>query len=411
MIKPLSAKWAFVVLGCSAALLSVFGGCNQIAGIEERTNLGQGGDGPDPGQRAVTDETTSITTTVQCIEYCDLLEENCNDDDDFDHRVYPSRDACLNTCNALPPGKEGDRDENSVACRIVFAQNAKSIPDESCPAAGPGSIPAGGCGTPCENWCQLLEAECPAAHEGLNDCERACETIPTIRRFDIDEVGEGDTLQCRLLHLGEVGGDPESESCASARYIPTAQCVAPEGDVPTCDEYCRLAQTNCPGDNAGYETEQDCEAACVAFPDGEFADRNVNTKGCRIYHAKAAATGEVPHCNHMGPYGAGQCGAYEAQDDITGPCESYCMLLQQGCEDIFVVSFDDLQDCAETCKDDFEGRGAEEGGTYQVAVATEEDSLQCRVHYAVKAMAALAEDETVAAGAACLKASPRGICD
>src|SRR5690606_38611748 len=124
---------------------------------------------------------------------------------------------------------------------------------------------------------------------------------------------------CRILHLGSVARSqkvPDESHCDHGSYIPTKRCLVPADTAPACEDYCRVVMGNCRGQNAVYESEEQCAAACAVLDPGEFSndfDDNRNTVGCRTYHSKAAALGDKgsgaeTHCKHAGPTGGGFCG-------------------------------------------------------------------------------------------------------
>jgi hypothetical protein len=155
-------------------------------------------------------------------------------------------------------------------------------------------------------------------------------------------------------------------------------------------------------DNAVYESRDDCIAACEVLPLGDLSDRTQNTVGCRNYHGTSAALDPGTHCDHSGPTGDGHCGE-ENTADQTGPCDSYCFLLEAGCPTEFASEFADYDDCALSCAEQMATSGARADTFYSAATARDEDSLQCRVYYTVKA---LAGDAT-----ACEKATLSATCD
>lgn len=397
-LVPLGSLLLFSVLGMML-LPGSLSGCTAIAGIEKREKDPNAGDG-----FTTTDIETEIRTTALCLEYCDTVTANCTGD----LRVYLSRASCLNTCNALLPGEAAEPIGNTVQCRLVRAKVAGG-PEEECVSAGPGGAQA--CGSNCEAYCALLESECPNDFAGLRDCEAACELLPDAGGLNVDENFSGDTVQCRLLHLGAVGQEKqESIHCTHARFVPRDTCVDEVPPAPDCDRYCDILEVTCgvdplTGEDVSvYESRDECLAACAVMEVGETGDITPNTLGCRIYHATAAAGDPVTHCDHASPTGDGNCGTYDLDEDgITGNCESYCRYLEAGCGAEFVdAGFSDVQDCAETCAGEFTGRGAERNSFYAVETARDEDGLQCRTFYAVKA---LAGDES-----ACALASPDSFC-
>jgi hypothetical protein len=79
------------------------------------------------------------------------------------------------------------------------------------------------------------------------------------------------------------------------------------------------------------------------------------------------------------------------------------LLLQAGCAAEFTAEFADVTECAEACTAEFDGNGAQNDAFYQADSATDEDTLQCRTYYAVKAVDGDAS--------ACEKAVLSGTCD
>lgn len=367
-------------------------GCALVAGIEKREDDGSN------GTFDTVDKETEFPTTKLCVDYCDAVIANCNGD----RSVYVSREACINTCNALPPGDKVEPSGQTGYCHLKYAVLAEDSPGEYCMAA---SLDGDGvCGTPCEAWCALLESECPTEFGQLGNCKNACSTLPDANEYSIkNNYEKDDSVQCRLIHLGAVGAQKsDSPHCSHARYSPIEKCF-PEAD-PSCETYCDTVMTNCEdsGTNklAQYESKSDCLATCEALPPGAYTDVKENTIGCRLYHSRTANGANVPHCNHGGPTGDGHCGTAD-----TGNCESYCYLYQAACNDEFEAeNYEDLEACVAQCTDDFADTGAELDSLYSATTATKSDTLQCRVAYAVKI---LGGDEDIS----CKKVMPSGECD
>jgi hypothetical protein len=77
--------------------------------------------------------------------------------------------------------------------------------------------------------------------------------------------------------------------------------------------------------------------------------------------------------------------------------------MAEGCPTEFALEFPDAADCPEECVTQLEDAGAGIDTFYTVDTARDEDGLQCRVYYVVKA---LAGDPL-----ACAKATLSGTCD
>jgi hypothetical protein len=116
------------------------------------------------------------------------------------------------TCNsyctsvaAWPVGMTGDTTGNTIGCRLYHAGAAAADPVLHCPHAGP----TGGntCGSWCDNYCQLMAKNCTGSNAVYDaaTCMTKCALIPTSGHVN-DTTG--DSVQCRIYHLGAAAGDP-----------------------------------------------------------------------------------------------------------------------------------------------------------------------------------------------------------
>ncbi len=369
----------FLILGglLGATALGAFG-CQSVAGIEERK----------------FDSTSADAPTAQCLEYCDTVEANCTGD----RKVYKTRQICLDVCANLDPG-DSEGGGNTVACRLAEAQTAAREPD-SCASAGPGGN--GRCGSDCEAWCGLLETSCPDDFAALDgDCLGRCAGLSDTSEFDAETFYTGDTLQCRLIHVGAALTVPEAH-CSHAAFIATQQCIPGPTEEPTCEKLCQVTQAVCTDDLAQWESEEQCLAACAVLDLGEAADISENSVGCRIYHAITAG-GSAPgaattHCQHAGPTGDGHCGHLEDGD---GTCQSYCTLLEGACADDPGYPFANRDACEAACETDLADKGAADDSKYSVTDAESGDTLQCRTLHAARAFGDATQCAAALGGAPC----------
>ncbi len=311
------------------------------------------------------------TPPDECAGYCDAVMEACTGE----HAVYTTRDTCLGVCAALEPGHASEPTGNTVACRHRQAENAanQDAPDEFCPAAGP----AGGeaCGDDCEAYCQLLEAACPAEYGAVLDCASTCAGLTDGGPFNVVDFYEGDTLDCRLIHVSAAFPDPESH-CSHAKFLSDGFCTNEATDTgePSCEVFCRNLAGACPGERAPYESQSQCMATCAIWPPGDLAERSALTVACRQYHAGAALADPVTHCHHLGIGGDGSCTSVPAE----GNCEGYCLALERACDSAFQEVGGTQEDCRTDCQTAFADDGAAAASGYSVEVALE-GGLQCRM--------------------------------
>ena len=94
-----------------------------------------------------------------------------------------------------------------------------------------------------------------------------------------------------------------------------------------------------------YTSNDNCLAACKAFPVGTAADTSGNTLGCRAHEASLAAT-DTTKCAAAGPGGDGVCGK---------ACDGYCQLVAMFCTGASKIYADDAARhtrCAATANDE-----------------------------------------------------------
>ncbi|WP_433934898.1 hypothetical protein AB3662_09810 [Sorangium cellulosum] len=354
-------------------------GCHAIAGIEDRTYV-------DPGQEP---EPTEVSE--QCAAYCAAVMENCT----AEHQVYSTVDTCHGVCALLEPGDPLEPVDNTVACRAHQAELAGRTGEVAvhCPPAGPGG--AGVCGSNCESYCALQASACTAELDSHEQCVAMCAGLTDADMFDVIENHEGDTLQCRLVHVSSATVDPE-EHCKHSSLMPVEPCVEPAGTEPDCEGFCQVVMTSCTGEQAVYESEAQCLAVCGALPPGGVEDREENTVGCRKYHAYSAMLAPTAHCPHTGPGGDGHCGsADDPESGLTGNCESYCMLLEAACSEYLGESFPDPATCESECT---LLTGAARDSGYSVASAEEGgNTLACRLLHVSRALELADPEECLAA--------------
>jgi hypothetical protein len=340
-----------------------------------------------------------------CESFCELANSLCKDR----FAIYHGNQDCPTAC-ALYTAEERE-------CRRGELKKLQdSSPNEAylyCPRA---SLSGGNgvCGgSPCKNYCKTMSIVCadypedsvnyPDA-EGKNaeECEAKCSVIPDQEKlpqgaddstFDINADHEGDTIQCRLVHLTLATQSKAfaSDHCAHAYISPqpmsgrTPWCGAPlETDgVPTCEDYCAVNLAACKDEHKVYDNPAQCRAACRAFEPGNLSENSQEpTLACRKYHSYNAAVYADPekHCPHAGPGGADVCG-----DD----CESLCLLLENGCPAEFEAEYDgSANSCQRACdtarKADPKYKG---GASYSIASAKRGDPFACRLYSATVATA------------------------
>jgi hypothetical protein len=128
-----------------------------------------------------------------------------------------SQALCMTMCPALDVGGAiGPSNDDTLGCRIYYAEQAQGDPATNCRFAGPGG--GGKCGTdPCSIFCALDVQYCnsasistPAFASGT-DCLAACNAGADGGGFPYlttgpDLLDDTNTLNCRLWHLENAYG-------------------------------------------------------------------------------------------------------------------------------------------------------------------------------------------------------------
>jgi hypothetical protein len=163
---------------------------------------------------------------VTCAEYCTTITASCA----MGNRQYMTEADCNTYCMTNAGWEAGVRDAtsgNTIACRLYHAGAAEMLsdPDTHCPHAGESG--ADTCGTWCENYCQLALRNCTGdnvLYPDMATCATACAAFADDGEPDDTS---GNTVQCRIYHLGVAGTDAASADthCPHGGAVPTAQCL------------------------------------------------------------------------------------------------------------------------------------------------------------------------------------------
>jgi hypothetical protein len=213
----LSSGW------CAAALLGACLGiaaCRQVIGIEDAQldpalsakSAGVAGSSMSAlGVGQAGDATAGIAAPSPCEQYCAAVTTNCTGA----FAVYTSYDACLAVCAALPEGQLGDRNVNSVQCRLHAALVAGDEVPHYCPIAGPGGN--GECGSNCEGLCGIRAQICaPYTDPDVAACLTDCAKLEDLGTYSTDlseDQYSGPHVQCRLYHVSAAASDDAEHHC------------------------------------------------------------------------------------------------------------------------------------------------------------------------------------------------------
>jgi hypothetical protein len=105
----------------------------------------------------------------------------------------------------------------------------------------PGSGNGRGCGTNCESYCLLQPILCEGVDDVViyapGDCERKCQALQDDPDFDVVRHYNGDTLQCRFVHLSSASVSEEGalSHCWHAEISPLVGSPGAAAAVPDED--------------------------------------------------------------------------------------------------------------------------------------------------------------------------------
>ena len=220
---------ALIAMACSEILgietahvdpsLTAAGGTSNATGGSTQTSAaGQssGGAGGQAGTAAVADP---------CVLYCDTVTKYCQGA----YQQYVTVNQCQRICSMFPVGSLTELDQNTVSCRLKYAQRAEYESGVElagdCPAAGPGG--GGRCGSKCDAFCTILMATCrkgstdPYYYASYDDCTQDCLKLPEISyNTSVATLTTGNyTLECRLFHVTSAAMVDPEEHCGHAMGV------------------------------------------------------------------------------------------------------------------------------------------------------------------------------------------------
>lgn len=165
-----------------------------------------------------------------CERYCDQVTRVCKGK----YEQYRTFDQCIRVCRRLTPGVEGDKDTNTVSCRLRQAELSESEPFVYCKSAGP--LGEGKCGSDCISYCGLMEQVCTPAstagnleasyYQSSQACLSACTALPANAEsptyYSSSATAEpssfiGNNVFCRTYHVAAaIEQDTPDEHCPHA---------------------------------------------------------------------------------------------------------------------------------------------------------------------------------------------------
>lgn len=227
MKRSLIVLLAGGVVLTAAALLA----CNAVLGIGAATldtdsgatvEGGTGDDGGIPGR------------ALSCDYYCRVVQQNCSGNNNEFEGTEDAGAICQTVCQAYDTGHTGTigpSDDDTLGCRIFYAEKAAVDPATNCRFAGLGG--GGKCGNnPCQLFCALTLQYCVSPplsatpcsdtvvsactpYASVGDCLAACQATAGDAGYRYilsgsDLLDNGDSLNCRVYHFENALGSTKS---------------------------------------------------------------------------------------------------------------------------------------------------------------------------------------------------------
>jgi hypothetical protein len=157
----------------------------------------------------------------------------------------------------------------------------------------------------------------------------ADELMPDTQLYDIPDDGQATDTDDLVEETAITDAGSELDSQPAPLCPQAPECADGE---PCCQDYCAKMTSYCWGDNAQFASHEECLCFCTTWgqlPLGEFADRWVNTVGCRTYWAdQAGLHPEDPsnYCKYASASGGYGCGYW---------CDNYCYFETLNCDHLY----------------------------------------------------------------------------
>jgi hypothetical protein len=188
-----------------------------------------------------------------CTSYCNDVQATCTGD----NQQYVDTATCLRFCAAMTPGQAGLAAGDSIECRAISVSSAKDDPSpanvrEECIGGGIAGFGAKTtcAASTCAGFCNLDLALCGNTLPGyadVNACIAACATWGQSFSGAVDQASTGNTLQCRMYHLGLAMAGDSASLATHCPHTANASPVCKDTDAGT-DGGVLDAAADAPGD-------------------------------------------------------------------------------------------------------------------------------------------------------------------
>jgi hypothetical protein len=168
----------------------------------------------------VVEDTEVEPPAPDCATYCTSIQASCT----TEQGGYPDEATCLSVCGAAgwDVGTSADTSGNTLGCRTYHAGAAATDAVTHCPHA---SLFGGGvCGDVISNYCDSIAHVCTGDNAPTWTAD--CATDAAAYAAGTPGDTSGDTLECRLYHLGVAHVDADTH-CGHAGPTGDGVCIDP----------------------------------------------------------------------------------------------------------------------------------------------------------------------------------------
>lgn len=262
---------------------------------------------------------TGPSAATACETYCDTVATNCSGD----NANYADRAECLDVCASAgwpegdPVTASGPASGNTVGCR-TYHSGAPAVDDPATHCPHSGETGANVCGTWCDVYCGTAMSVCTGAnalYANTAACMTACGAFDTTGEIG---VTSGDTVQCRLYHLGvAIRGDDTAMHCPHAGADGAGVCVGPwtfRTDDPS--DYTRVDRMGMPAVSTALVSSAQKNAYNDADPSNDAAGDFVAELSANLTALHAALDDDLTGLSLV-PCATAACLAQEVAPGVT----------------------------------------------------------------------------------------------
>jgi len=216
-----------------------------------------------------------------CENYCYFSQLNCMDG----NKQYADTATCMTYCANMPDAPWNEMGDN-VGCRLLNTFSAGLNPPflrgEQCANGGPSGNNK--CGSWCDVYCGLAMNNCQdanALYENYTVCNETCQMFNVSGHVN---DASGDSVECRIYHLGVAGTSPAN-----------AAIHCPHGNATSFDGMCggAIPEPTTTGPTTGATTAAETTTGATTDATTAATTTGATTTGATTAATTTGATGST----------------------------------------------------------------------------------------------------------------------